>query len=290
MSIFILFFEKTIYNSLILNLIGDTLNFKFKACKKEFDGGNFTKALHILNEIGSDDEDYNFALMLKYNCLMGIGCYADALNVINFLIAENPCAYLLWVDKVKCHYFLDDLINANGALDNAERLVDLNNVGEIIGFVKLCNLLGDYVKALKYCNSVLDIDKNHIGALIEKALVSNILNDKKMMNECGDKLLEVADNNLSLLMTPFALKLFSGMYQDCFNIILDITCIDSNIGAILKKVIYNQMLYDLNIQIWTENSVELTIDESIMLLFDYRYGGIEFGEIKNVKYIILEQN
>ncbi|RPF50189.1 hypothetical protein EDC42_1833 [Methanobrevibacter gottschalkii DSM 11977] len=289
-SIFHLFFKKTIYSSLILNLIGDILNFKFKECKTEFDGGNFEEALDILGEIENDDEDYKFALMLKYNCLMGLGCYGDALTIINMLIHENPYMSLFWFDKVKCHYFLKDLTNAAGALYHVEHIIDLKDVVEIIDFVKLCNMIGEHVIALKYCNIVLDTDENQIDALLEKSLISNIIDDKNMMNECGDKLFELSGDNLSLLMVSFALKLFSGMYRDSFNIILNINCMDSKMGLILKKIIYNQMLCDLNIQIVMESNAELTIDEFILLLFDYRYYGVESGEVKNVRYMIVKQD
>lgn len=289
-SIFPLFFKKTIYSSLILNLIGDILNFKFKECKTEFDGGNFEEALDILCEIENDDEDYKFALMLKYNCLMGLGCYGDALTIINMFIHGNPYMSLFWFDKVKCHYFLKDLINASGALYHVERIIDLNDVAEIIDFVKLCNMIGEHEIALKYCNIVLDADENQIDALLEKSLISNSIDDKNMMNECGDKLFELSGDNLSLLMVSFALKLFSGMYRDSFNIILNINCMDSEMGLILKKIIYNQMLCDLNIQIVMERNAELTTDEIILLLFDYRYHGVESGEVKNVRYMIVKQD
>ncbi|MGN0177500.1 MAG: hypothetical protein ACI389_06685 [Methanobrevibacter sp.] len=265
------------------------MNFRFNECKKEFDGGNFGKALDILNEIESDDEDYKFALMLKYNCLMGLGCYDDALVIINLLIGEDPYFLLLWFDKVKCLYYIEDLANAKVALKHVERLIDLEDVNDIICFVKLCNLVGEHETALKYCDIVLDIDDN-VDILLEKSIVSNIFNDKEMMSECGDKLLEVCEDNISILLIPFALKLFSGMYMDCFNVILKIDSLDFKMGEILKKILYNQMLCDLNIQIWVEKRIELTIDESIFLLFDYKYDGIECGEVKNVNYIILTKN
>ncbi|WP_432644512.1 tetratricopeptide repeat protein [Methanobrevibacter sp.] len=263
------------------------MNFRFNECKKEFDGGNFDKALAILNEIEIDDEDYTFALMLKYNCLMGLGCYDDALDIINLLISNNPYFLLLWFDKVRCLYFLDDLTGAVDALKHVERLVDLNDVDGLVCFVKLCNLVGEHETALKYCDMVLDIDEYNVDVLLEKSLVSNIFNDKNMMSECGDKLLDVCESNMSILMVCFALKLFSGMYRDCFDVILNISSMDFKMGETLKKIFYNQMLCDFNVQVLVENSAEITIDESISLLFDYRYDGIDFGNVKNVKYIIL---
>lgn len=266
------------------------LNFKFKQCKKEFDDGNFEGALKSLECIKSDDSDYKFALMLKYNCLMGLECYHDALSIINLLISENPYVLLLWFDKVKCHYFLDDLDSSINALNHAERLVDFDDFDEIICFVKLCNMVGEYEIALKYCNFILDIDKTHVDALLEKSLIVTILNDKDMMNDCGNKLLEVCDGTLSSLMVPFALKLFSGRYKDCFDVILKISRLDLKMCEILKKVLYTQMLCDLDIQIWMDCNVGLSIDESINLLMDYHYEKIEFGEIRDVKFIIIKQS
>lgn len=39
-----------------------------------------------------------------------------------------------------------------------------------------------------------------------------------------------------------------------------------------------------------ERNAELTIDEIILLLFDYRYHGVESGEVKNVRYMIVKQD
>ncbi len=264
------------------------LNFKFKQCKKEFDEGNFEGALESLDCIKSDDDDYKFALMLKYNCLIALECYNDALCIIDLLISENPYILLLWVDKVKCHYFMGDLESSLNALSHVERLVDLSNMDEIVDFVKLCNVVGKYEIALKYCDVILNSDENHVDALLEKSLAVTVLNDKNLMNECGDKLLNLCDGNLSTLMVPFALKLFSGMYKDCVGLIDNIVDIDSKMGDILKKVIYNQMLCDLGVQIWIEKNIDLSIDESIGLLLNYAYDGVEFGEINSVKYILLE--
>ena len=91
-------------------------------------------------------------------------------------------------------------------------------------------------------------------------------------------------------MVPFALKLFSGRYKDCFDVILKISRLDLKMCEILKKVLYTQMLCDLDIQIWMDCNVGLSIDESINLLMDYHYEKIEFGEIRDVKFIIIKQS
>ena len=256
----------------------------------EFDGGNFEQALDILEEIGSDDEDYKFALMIKYNCLMNLGCFSDALTIINLLICDNPYALLFWIDKTKCHYFLDDLSNMGSALDNVERIVDICNTDELSDLMKLCTLIKKYEKSLKYCNMILEIDENHFGALLEKSLLSTFIDDKQMMNECGNMLLDQNFDDFATMMVPFVLKVFSKKYDDCLKMVNELKDIDLKNAEKLKNVIYTQMLCDLNIQIFLEKSVELTLDESISLLFKYNYDGIVCGTVRNVNYRIISCN
>ena len=150
-------------------------------------------------------------------------------------------------------------------------------------------MLNNHTKALKYCDMALDIDGDFLDAIRQKAMVASALKDHDMMSECADKLLELYDDEFSKLMIPLMLKLFSGRYRDCFEMINSSTVIDDAYDEMLKGGIYNRMIEDLKIEIRTSAPIEITIDEVLNLFFMYHYDGIDHGEINGAKYLITKR-
>lgn len=88
------------------------------------------------------------------------------------------------------------------------------------------------------------------------------------------------------VLLPLMLKMFSGRYKDCLEIIGSVEILDEGHVEMLKAGIYNRMCDDLEIEIKTSAPIEMTVDEVLDLLFKYHYDGVNHGEIKGALYMI----
>ena len=262
------------------------LNLEIENAKQEFDKKNYEGALEIL-EGAEVDEDYRkLAIILKIASLMGLKRYDECISVIDSYIEEFPHDDFLWSRKVECHYFMGDEENAVKSLSELERITNKDDKYSLVFLAEEFILLNNYEMAIKYCDIALDIDGDFVDAHRQKAMAASAIKDHEMMNDCADRLLELYENEFSRAMIPLMLKLFSGRYRDCLDIINDVDDLDGVHSDMLKGIVYNAIVDDLNVEIRTSAPVELTIDEVLNLLFGYHYDGIGHGEIKGVLYLI----
>lgn len=262
------------------------LNLEIENAKQEFDKKNYEGALEIL-EGAEVDEDYRkLAIILKIASLMGLKRYDECISVIDSYIEEFPHDDFLWSRKVECHYFMGDEENAVKSLSELERITNKDDKYSLVFLAEEFILLNNYEMAIKYCDIALDIDGDFVDAHRQKAMAASAIKDHEMMNECADRLLELYENEFSRAMIPLMLKLFSGRYRDCLDIINDVDDLDGVHSDMLKGIVYNAIVDDLNVEIRTSAPVELTIDEVLNLLCGYHYDGVGHGEIKGVLYLI----
>ena len=254
--------------------------------KNEFDDKNFEKALEIINANEFDGELYRFAIVIKSACLSSLKRYDEELTAINEGIEKYPYDDFLWSRKVLSHYFNHDLDGAAKALEELERITDKDSKEALLNLAQKSELVGAYEKAVKYCDMALDIDENFVEAIQQKSLAATSLGDHDMMSDCADRLLEIRDNDLVSLMVPFILKLSSGRYKDCSRIINSADGLDLEYYELFKGSIYKQMICDLKIEIRSYELLDITIDESLNILFNYHYHGIDAGVVNGSQYFI----
>lgn len=267
------------------------LNLKIKEVEKEIDEKNFEKALAMLDEIESDDEEYELSLLFKVSCLINLKRYEECLAIIDILLKKNPNEELLWADKVMCHYFSGDKNQALKSLRKLESIVNRSDAYSLYVVSQLANLLNRSNKAIEYANLALEIDENFERAVIEKAHAVSRIKDYDEMNECADKLVELyGDNELLKLTFPFMLKLFSANYRGCLDLVNGIEDLDDEIIGMMKYAIYNQMCEDLNVEIYVIGEVESDLDDGLEMLFGYYYDGVEGGMVGNVSYVVIKKS
>lgn len=262
------------------------LNLEIEKAKQEFDEKNYEKALEILDGAEADEDYRKLAILLKIASLMGLKRYDECISVIDSCIGDFPHDDFLWSRKVECHYFMGDEENAVKSLGELERIANKDDKYSLVFLAEEFILLNNYEKAIKYCDMALDIDGDFVDAHRQKAMAASAIKDHEMMNDCADRLLELYENEFSRAMIPLMLKLFSGRYGDCLDIINGVDGLDDAHRNILKGIVYKTMVDDLNVEIRTSAPVELTIDEVLNLLFGYYYGGVDCGEINGVMYLI----
>ena len=262
------------------------LNLEIEKAKKEFDEKNYEKALEILDGIEVENEYQKLVMMMKIVCLMALKRYEDSLSIIDSGIEEFPYDDFLWFRKVECHYFSGDEKKAFKSLGELERIVNKDDKQTLIILSKEFELVDDYKNALKYCDMALAIDENFIEAVRQKSMIACSIKDHDMMSDCADKLLELYDEDIYKVLLPLMLKMFSGRYKDCLEIIDSVDILDEEHEEMLKAGIYNQMCEDLEIEIKTSAPIEMTVDEVLDLLFKYHYDGVNHGEIKGALYMI----
>ncbi len=265
------------------------LNLEIEKAKNEYDEKNYEKALEILDGVEVEGEYRRLAFMIKIASLMALKRYDESLSVIDSNIEEFPYSDFLWSRKVECHYFNGDEENAAKSLEELERIVNKDDKESLVFLAEEFQLLDNHKKALKYCDMALDIDENFLDAVRQKAMISSSLKDYDMMSDCADKLLELYDEDVYKVMIPLMLKLFSGRYRDCLDIINSVDVLDGSHDEMLKGAIYKSMVEDLNIEIRTSAPIEMTVDEVLDLFFRYHYEGIRHGEIKGAKYLIIKR-
>ena len=264
------------------------LNLEIEKAKKEFDDNNYEKALEILDNAEVEEEYQKLAMIIRIASLMALNRYGEAVDVINSGIEKFPYDDFLWARKVECHYFNGDKKKAIKSLGELERIVNKDDKQHLVLLAEKFEMLNNHTKALKYCDMALDIDGDFSDAIRQKAMVASALKDHDMMSECADKLLELCDDDICKITLPMILKLFSGRYRDCYDIVNGVD-IDGGYGEMLKGGIYNRMVEDLEIEIRTSAPIEITIDEVLNLFFMYHYDGIDHGEINGAKYLITKR-
>jgi hypothetical protein len=83
--------------------------------------------------------------------------------------------------------------------------------------------------------------------------------------------------------------LFSKKYEDCLNLVEN--CEDDDLkhdyGELFKGIIYNRMSDDLNAQILLADEIDLSVDDAIKLMLEFKKSGRDFGEVHGVSYFIL---
>jgi len=162
----------------------------FEKAKTQFKNREYEEALKNFEKIKKDNKNYYHAKAYILACLFNLNKYQQALNELNALIEKDPYNIFLWIEKAKCHIFEDEYEKAHHALIEIERLIDVNDKEMLVEVYKVCSLLRDNEKALKYCDMALKLDENYKKALYEKSLIAVGLDDVEMMNEIADKLLE----------------------------------------------------------------------------------------------------
>lgn len=262
------------------------MNSNIEKGKKEYDAENYGEALKYFNKVSEMDENYWIMVIYKINSLMMLEEYENCLKLLNSLIEQSPYDELFWYEKVRCHIYLNQKDKALKALMEFERLIDEDDKYFMLSISKFYDLLGDSKKALEFCQKAIDIDENYEDAYFQKAQIVTILEDYDSMVECGEKLIEFADGNMVKLIMPFLLNLFSKNYKRSYEVIQLMDDVEGDINLLLKTVIYNQMIEDLNIEIKTSAPCEWSVDDALNLLFKYENEGIKNGVCGGVNYLI----
>ena len=254
-----------------------------------FENGNYKKALKCFNAVGSEDRDYDYAVLYRIYCLIELKEYKKALKIINPSIEKAPYSELLWFSKISCHLFLNEDDKAFMALDEVERIMDRSDKFKLVYVAKMYNLLNDFDRALKYCNEALAIDGNFKDALHEKSLIGIGMGDDEMINEVADKLLLNCEDDFISILPVFLLKLFSKNYRQAFNLVESTSKenVSRDTVDLFKSIVFKRICDDLTINILTVNNGQLSIDECLCVLFDFIECNIDSGRIGDVQYFIV---
>lgn len=85
------------------------------------------------------------------------------------------------------------------------------------------------------------------------------------------------------------LKLFSQGYEDCREMLDNDEGLDGGTVEMIKLGVYNAMLENMGVGIGLYEKVEVTINEALDILFDYKDNGVVAGVIHGVQYMIVNQ-
>jgi tetratricopeptide (TPR) repeat protein len=255
----------------------------------EFKEKNYETSLSCFEKVNEDDEGFDIAQVYRFSCLIELNRHDEALRIVNGLIEKDPYEKLLWHEKVRCHIFLNEDEKALGALKELERIVELNDKEYLVEIARLYYLLDNYHKVVEYCDLALKVDKDYKVALYEKALAASSLEDDEMIDDVSKSILSISNNDLFSILPVFLLKLFSKKYEDCLNLVEN--CEDDDLkhdyGELFKGIIYNRMSDDLNAQILLADEIDLSVDDAIKLMLEFKKSGRDFGEVHGVSYFIL---
>lgn len=265
------------------------LNDEFKQGRLEFKQKNFIKALKHFDRIREGDDDYEYSLPFRISCLIELKRYVEALDYLNPLIEKNPYDELLWFDKVTCHIFLNEDKKAYGALEAIERIVDPNDKARLLFVAKFYNRLNDYPKVIEYCNKALEIDKDYKEALMEKSFAALRLDDMEMINEIADRLLDISDDDIFSLTPVLMLKLFSQDYRGFLDVLegSDDDDVKAETANLLKSLLYNRICEDLSAQILLTRDIEISVDEALEIILEFKEKGKDCGMIYDAQYFVI---
>ena len=261
---------------------------KFEEGKLEFENNNYEKALDCFEQVLNYEEN-DLAEIYKFECLLKLKRYAGALKVIDSLISNRPYSETLWKCKARCHIFRHESQSALKALGEVERLCDEENKEGLVDIAQIYNLLDEHEKVIKYCDKALAVDKTFKPALYEKMIVASSLKDIKMVDELTEKFLSISDNDLFGMMPVFIMNMFSKRYEKCLEII-DFCELDGSQRQeeeLLKGAIYQTLSEDLNAQIGLSEKYDLSVDDAIGLMLEFKKTGKDYGVIHGVEYYIL---
>ena len=254
----------------------------------EYRNKNYKKALRHFDKVSTETNEYAHVLVYKVSCLMALKRYREALKILNVLIKREPHEDVWQIEKTWCLVFLKEYDEAGVSLRKLEDIVDVKNKKNLLQVAKLYNVLGNDVKVMEYADKALEIDENYQDALLEKVTVLGRTHDRQEIDKVSDKLLEISDKKLLSIMPIFLLKLFSDDYQGAFDLLNK--CEDDEIDEghieLLKSSIYNRMVENLNVSIYTSREIELTVEEVLDLMLDYHKSGTDSGQIHGVQYSI----
>ena len=254
----------------------------------EFNDENYEKALTYFDAVEEDDEDYDYVLIFKITCLMELEKYDKALFLIDSLLAEDGEDELLLYEKVRCHIALDEKSEALRTLRKFEHIAPKDNKNMILDIARFYKFLGEYERALRLCNMALYVDDDFEEAIYEKALVALAVDKEEIVDNCANRLLDLAEGDQYKILPIFLLKVYCAKFEDCVNIIDDLedkfqdeTC------DMLRTVVYNQLCEKLDVNIHLTEDIDLSVDEALALLLDYEQTGIKYGIINDVNFIIM---
>lgn len=256
---------------------------EIKKLFNEYENGNYESALKILDNLDVDDDSL---MVVEYACFMGLKKFDEALKVIESLEELCPEYEFVLFDKVRCQYFSDDKSGAIDTLKKLESGVDETDIENMIKIADLYNLVGEYELSLKYCELALAIDENNFEAINIKSRNGIRLKKDEVVNECADKLIKEDGETIDLLF-PFMLKMFSGNFNDCIDIINRIDANEEESIEMFKIALYNQMQEDLEVKLaFINQETDISVDLALELMFKYYNGGVDSGEVNGVKYMI----
>ncbi len=264
------------------------MNSRIKKGRVEFNDENYEEALKYFDEVSEDDEDFMYVLIFKITCLMELERYDKALFLIESLLKEDSKDELLLYEKIRCHIALNEKIEALTTLKIFENVISSDDKRMVLCVAKFYKILGEYGDALKFCNEALKIDENFEEAVREKSLISIGLNDHEMINSCADKLSEIIGYRGMGMVSVFLLKLYISRFDDCLFIVenLEDDFKDDTL-LMLKSIVYKEFCEKLGVNLHVWGEVEISIDEAINLLKDYKENGIDSGIIKGVDFKIM---
>ncbi|MBQ6098340.1 MAG: bacterial transcriptional activator domain-containing protein [Methanobrevibacter sp.] len=264
------------------------MNSKINKGRLQFNDENYEKALNYFDEVDEDDEDYDYVLIFKISCLMELERYDKALFLIDSLLGEDSGDELLLYEKIRCHIALDEKIEALDTLKEFEKVIDKEDKQMMLDVARFYKVLGEFNKALIFCNGALSVDDEFEDALFEKSVVAIALNKDEIVNNCANKLLNIVGYDRFRVLPVFLLKLYLGRFRDCMDIVDNLDGeFKSEILLMLKMVVFNQLSLDLGVNVHIEGDDDISVGQAIDLLFDYDENGVDEGIINNTSFVIM---
>lgn len=254
----------------------------------EFNDENYEKALAYFDAVDETDENYDYVLIFKITCLMELERYDKALFLIDSVLNEDPDDELFMYEKIRCHIALSERDEALKTLKRFEKIVSKDDKRILLDVARFYKMLDEFKIGLNFCNMALAIDENFEDALYEKALIAISLNNDEIINNCANKLLSIESEDKYRILPIFYLKLYSGNFRDCVDIVdslkyefKDETCM------MFKTIIFNQLCESLGVNLHLVEGEDISLDEAIGLLLDYGEKGINHGIVNDVSFIIM---
>ncbi len=265
------------------------MNDKIEQGKLEFENKNFKKALNHFNQIKKNEKSYLIAQIYKIDCLMQLKQYKEALKIIDMIMEEVGDMEILWVEKVRCHLFLNEDAKALKALKELERLCADDDKKGFVRIARFYSILDDNDKVIEYCDKALAIDENYREALYEKLQGASSLKDDKLIVEVSEDILRISDNTLIGILPVIMINMFSEKYEMALDLIenCELGDVDEEHRQLLRSGVYKSICDDLNAQIMLSDEVDLDIRDAVGLMVEFKETGKDHGEINGVEYYIV---